>query len=635
MKWIVFLLGVTTAFAQPPKFQQTSVSVGCQPLDVLTHLTDDLQFAGGTIGPGRTVVYGDFNGDKRLDLAFLCSGQISVLLGNGDGTFQAPIVNSIPVSGSDLVAADLNGDGNADLLVGDESTKELLVLISSGDGHFQAPTVYKQVVRDPDGFVVGDFTGDGIPDVLFGNQFYAFLTSGSVQDDLFFLMPGKNDGSLGTPEVIPSPAFFTSTPYNPTSIVVADFNGDGVLDFIGLLPDDVGGFAGELFLGNKAQPGTFIIPTKSVFSDTGTVLSVVTGDFNGDRKPDVALVPNNSKGIGFVYGGLGEGDGTFQSQTTTSIPFGGAFAVGDLDGDGKSDLAEVSGQHGLSILISKGDGRFTVSSLPISGMNPTGVIVADLNGDGKLDIVTANSDSGDATVLLNSVSSASASAVVNGASFAPAQPVSPGSLGTLFGTGFVTTDAVAGSIPLPMTLGGVSVTIGGVPAPLLGVYKNQINLQVPWTVPAGSAQVVVTVNGTALAPIQAMIASIAPGIFTTQSGTGQAVAINPDNSLADPAHPAKAGEALVILATGLGPVTPADGDGVASLDAERKSTTLPTVLIGGESAQVAFAGLSPQFVGVNQINVIVPKVATSGVVALQIKSGGIETTDKVTIAVAH
>jgi uncharacterized protein (TIGR03437 family) len=231
---------------------------------------------------------------------------------------------------------------------------------------------------------------------------------------------------------------------------------------------------------------------------------------------------------------------------------------------------------------------------------------------------------------------------VNGASFVPAQPVSPGSLATLFGTGFVTTNAVAGSIPLPVALGGVSVTIGGVPAPLLGVFKNQINLQVPWTVPEGSAQVVVSINGTALPPIQASTAPIAPGIFTTQSGIGQAVAINPDGSLAGVAgsipgtalHPVKAGQALVILGTGLGAVSPADATGAASLDALRKATTMPTVLIGGVSAEVTFAGLSPQFVGVNQINIVVPKVP-AGVVPLQINSGGLLTSDKVTIAVEN
>jgi uncharacterized protein (TIGR03437 family) len=100
-------------------------------------------------------------------------------------------------------------------------------------------------------------------------------------------------------------------------------------------------------------------------------------------------------------------------------------------------------------------------------------------------------------------------------------------------------------------------------------------------------------------------------------------------------HPAKAGEALVILGTGLGAVSPADSSGAASLDALRKATTMPTVLIGGVSAEVTFAGLSPQFVGVNQINVVVPKVSTPGVVPLQIKSGGVTTSNKVTIAVEN
>jgi uncharacterized protein (TIGR03437 family) len=125
---------------------------------------------------------------------------------------------------------------------------------------------------------------------------------------------------------------------------------------------------------------------------------------------------------------------------------------------------------------------------------------------------------------------------------------------------------------------------------------------------------------------------VSPGLFTTQSGIGQAIAINPDGSLADTEHPAKVGEALVILATGLGPVTPKAVDGDNSSDALRNTVTMPKVTIGGEPADVLFSGLSPQFVGLNQINVTVPPVK-AGVVPLQINIGGITTSNQVTIAV--
>jgi uncharacterized protein (TIGR03437 family) len=234
------------------------------------------------------------------------------------------------------------------------------------------------------------------------------------------------------------------------------------------------------------------------------------------------------------------------------------------------------------------------------------------------------------------------SAALNGASFATTQSLAPGSLASLFGRALGSSNAQASAIPLPVSLGGVSVTVGGVPAPLLFVSGGQINFQVPWTVSAGTVDVVVTVNGTVSAAFRATVGPLSPGIFSTQFGSGQAIAINADGSLAGPAgsipgiatRPAKPGETIIILATGLGAVSPSIATGAASSDALRNATTKPSVLIAGAAAQVSFAGLSPQFVGVNQLNVVVPSVP-AGVVSIQIEEGGIRTTDKVTIAVGN
>ena len=289
--------------------------------------------------------------------------------------------------------------------------------------------------------------------------------------------------------------------------------------------------------------------------------------------------------------------------------------------------------------LSKGDGTFNrVPGIDL-GTTPVAVAVLDLNGDGKVDIVTAHTSS--ASILINTTPPASASAALNAASFAVGQPVAPGSLASLFGVGYASSNAQASSVPLPLSLGGVSATIGGVPAPLVFAGKNQINLQVPWTVGAGKADVVVTANGAARPPLSITIGAVAPGIFTTQSGTGQAIAINADGSLAAPdgsipgiaTRAATPGDTILVLATGLGAVTPAIGAGAAASDTLRNTVVKPTVLIGGTAAQVAFSGLSPQFVGVYQLNVVVPPVR-GGVVSLQIDAGGIRTTDKVTIAVA-
>ena len=241
--------------------------------------------------------------------------------------------------------------------------------------------------------------------------------------------------------------------------------------------------------------------------------------------------------------------------------------------------------------------------------------------------------------------------IVNAASFAR-QPVAAGSLVSLFGTNLASKLALADSIPLSTSLGDVTVTFNGVPAPLLAVIPggggnpDQINAQLPWNVlppgtDTGPASVVVTAGGASSPAQTVQVGPASPGIFSLQFGVGNAIAINPDGTLAAPAgsipglptHPAKTGDPLIILATGLGAVDPPVDSGAASLDQLRTAKTTPTVLVGGISAQVIFAGMSPQFVGVNQINIVVPANAPAGdAVPLQIQVGDITTTDKVTVA---
>jgi len=233
-------------------------------------------------------------------------------------------------------------------------------------------------------------------------------------------------------------------------------------------------------------------------------------------------------------------------------------------------------------------------------------------------------------------------AAINGASFASTQVLTSGCLASLFGSALAASGVSASTIPLPFSLGGVSLTVQGIPAPLAYVSPQQINFQVPWTVQFGQADIIVTVNGTPSARFSATLGGVSPGVFSTQFGGGPAIAINADGSLAAasgsvpgfPTRPAKVGDTVIILATGLGLVTPAIASGTASSDTLRRTILTPTVLIGGTSAPVTFSGLSPQFVGVNQLNVVVPNIP-AGVVPLQIDLAGTRTTDKVTIAVAN
>jgi uncharacterized protein (TIGR03437 family) len=232
--------------------------------------------------------------------------------------------------------------------------------------------------------------------------------------------------------------------------------------------------------------------------------------------------------------------------------------------------------------------------------------------------------------------------IVNGASFVPGQAIAPGSLFSIFGTKLAAAPAGADTIPLSTSLGGVTVKfVSGstsVEAPLLFLQSNQINAVVPWNLVPGEATVTVTNGSVASAPASVKIGDFSPAVFAI--GTMAAVQ-NVDGSLAQPAgsisgrttHPAAIGDVVIIYATGLGPVdtTPAEG-GIPS----QTTDTLhkPFVDIGGISAEIQFSGLSPQFVGVYQLNVVIPNVAPGDTVPVQLALGGI-TSPKLTMAVSQ
>lgn len=243
--------------------------------------------------------------------------------------------------------------------------------------------------------------------------------------------------------------------------------------------------------------------------------------------------------------------------------------------------------------------------------------------------------------------------VLNAASNAKGVPVTAGSLVSIYGTALASGIAQADTIPLSTKLGNVTVTFDNIPAPLLYVSGSpqQVNAQIPWEVQGNSStQVVVSNGGVASAPLAVPLTSSAPGIFSIGSGIGQAIAYgNSDGQLAAPVgiysssglttHPAKIGDpsTLVILATGMGAVNPPVQTGNNVTDGVvHTCVSTPTVLVGGVKAQVVFAGMTPQFVGVYQINIIIqPGTPTGNTVPLQIQMNGLTTTDQVTIAVSN
>lgn len=251
----------------------------------------------------------------------------------------------------------------------------------------------------------------------------------------------------------------------------------------------------------------------------------------------------------------------------------------------------------------------------------------------------------------------SSSAVVNAASFR--QPLAPGVMATVFPANLVAASNVAPSVPLPVEMDGIQVLVNEVPAPLFFTSGPQINFQVPWSALPGNTLtasegrrqeqqfvgIEIVRDGVTGDAVRIPIERYSPAIVTLDFGPGRALAVNPDATIAQradrspiPARPAVAGEILMLFATGLGSAAPAPVDGDDSTTAEgdfveRMLLETPTVRIGGADATVHWAGMSPQFVGVAQLNVEVPAGVSGDEVSLEVLVGGQRSREDVTIAV--
>ncbi|PYJ85691.1 MAG: hypothetical protein DME22_08160 [Verrucomicrobia bacterium] len=336
---------------------------------------------------------GDFNGDGKPDLAVTSynSSNFSVLLGNGDGTFQTAVNYGAGFLQSSVAIGDFNSDGKSDLAVADYGSAYVWVLLGKGDGTFQAATKYDAGSASAS-LSVSDFNGDGKVDLAVA------ILSGNVS-----ILLGNGDGTFQA-------AMKYGTATAPSFVAVGDFNGDGKPD---LAVANIGyanapGTNISVLLGNG--DGTF---RAAVNYGTGIgPASVAVGDFNGDGKPDLA-VANTGPYENFTYTGgdvsvlLGNGDGTFQAAVNYNAGIGpGSVSVGDLNGDGKTDLAVVN-SGSVSVLLGNGDGTFQSAFNYAAGRTPVSVLVGDFNGDGKPDLAVANNfTSGGVSILLNACTSA-------------------------------------------------------------------------------------------------------------------------------------------------------------------------------------------------------------------------------------
>jgi uncharacterized protein YfaP (DUF2135 family) len=354
-------------------------------------------------GP-ESVVVSDFNGDGKADLAvaiFNCvhgcgPGSVSIFLGNGDGSFQTPQDFATGTGPTSVAVGDFNGDGKKDLALTNEMDNTVSILLGNGNGTFRTHMDYATALA-PAGVAVGDFNGDGKADLAVAN--YGHLTVNPDTGNTVSILLGKGDGTFRTHVDYATGIF-------PDSVVVADFNGDGKAD---LAIANFNGNSVSVLLGNG--DGSF---QRHADYGTGSNTAFVSiGDFNGDGKFDLVASNFNENTISVL---LGKGDGTFRARVDNSS--GGfwpdSVAVGDFNDDGKSDLAVVncgscqspSREDTVGVLLGNGDGTFRkVVNYP-TGTSPQSVIVVDVNGDGKPDLVVADScgtkgcEAGSVSVLL-------------------------------------------------------------------------------------------------------------------------------------------------------------------------------------------------------------------------------------------
>ena len=389
------------------------------------------------------IAIGDVNGDGNNDIVVtdLNDSAVEVFLGNGAGAVSEPTAG-YTTGGSPFdpaLVADFNGDGKLDVVIPDNQ-QNFVFLEGYGDGSFRSAISYYALSADggfqPEGvgLASGDFNGDGIPDFVIGN---ASCSTCGAPVTVFLSNP---DGSLKPGVNYTSSALH----YDLQFVAVADFNGDGKLDIAA--SDTINGVI-QMFYG--VGDGTFTTgPTYATGAAGANPVGIVTADFNGDGKPDLAFVNNigpfgapTSANIGvLINNGAGGFNPVVNSATLSNIAT--EITAADVRNDGKLDLVVplygstaccANQGTAVAIFLGNGDGTFgaesdfSLKNGSTTYVNPYKAAVADINGDGKPDMVVTiqdatNANQGIVVALGNGDGTFQTPTLLNSSAQSPALP---------------------------------------------------------------------------------------------------------------------------------------------------------------------------------------------------------------------
>lgn len=382
-----------------------SLVIAAIPSTTPTTFEPSVQQTAGLASQAVVVADVDLDGNQDLVVANNESDDVSILYGLGDGSFDAP-VNLVTRTGPSAVqVADMTGDALPDIVVAHDTASEVLTLKQGPARVFELGTA--ALTDDgPTGLVVADFNGDGFRDAATANF---FSSDGTVS-----YLRGLGDGDfaeavnyLTVPE---DSELFTG----PIALAAADIDNDSKLDLVVANSD---GNNVALLDGNG--DGTFAIPTN--FDVGAAPVAIAVGDLNIDGKLDVVTADEEDFTVSLL---IGEGDGDFEAATSSVVgSFPSAVGIWDYNLDGRPDLAVTDSfgeTDGVSVLRGNGDGSFqTLEDFPVGGTSPVSVASGDLNGDFKADVVTANVDAPaeeeSLSVLINAGDLVVGDATANGA----------------------------------------------------------------------------------------------------------------------------------------------------------------------------------------------------------------------------